>query len=205
MSEEKKENTAQNSEPALTVKKDPLTVHIRNYFNPKGTQLEMLRYRPNKGSYVFGLLALVFLALAFCIFYSSTGLPSDTTNFNLFGSHNPGPWYGIDIVINILMMLFMLFASIEMKSYSLELGYVSLVIGAFQVIRPFLLPLSLANSATVNQKAAMKPVIFTLVLTFYIVSGACSILAGFLSIYRGTALRRYLKTVKPIENEKVRK
>ena len=119
--------------------------------------------------------------------------------FNLFGSNVAGPWLGIDIVLNIVLMLFMFFATIEMKSYSLTLGYASVGIGIFQIIRIFMLPLSLLNVGS------MKPAIFTTMLIMYVLSGTFAILAGFLSVYRGTALRKYLKTVKPIENEKVGK
>jgi hypothetical protein len=93
----------------------------------------------------------------------------------------------------------MFFATIEMKSYSLTLGYASVGIGAFQIVRIFMLPLSLLNVGT------MEPPIFTTMLIMYVLSGTFAILAGFLSVYRGTALRKYLKTVKPIENEKVGK
>lgn len=176
-----------------------LKTKIYNYFLPKGIQLEMLRYRPNKGSYNLSLLAIILLALGFCVFYSSTNLPSSDAGFNLLGSSNAGPWLGVDIIINILIMLFLFFISVRLQSYSLQMGYASIVVGAFQVIRPYLLPLSLTVCGT------MKGVIFTLILVFYTISGAFSIIAGFLSVYRGTALRKYLTTVAPIENEKVGK
>lgn len=186
---------------AKKVKKEkiPFTVKMKNYFNPQGVQLEMLRYRPNKVSYMLGLLAAVFLAIGFCCFYSGTELGAGNDDFSLLGSKAPGPWLGIDIVINILMMLFMLFSAMRMKDYSLQMGYFSIGMGVFQIIRIFLLPLSLMRCGTMNL------IIFFLILGFYIASGVCSVLGGFLSIYRGTALRKYLETVNPIENEKVGK
>ena len=195
---EDKQNLVSEETPVI-VKKDPIIVRIKNYFNPKGVQVEMLRYRPNKGSYFLSLLSIVCFAVAFCVFYSSTDLPTGRESFNLFGSNVAGPWLGIDIVLNIVLMLFMFFATIEMKSYSLTLGYASVGIGIFQIIRIFMLPLSLLNVGS------MKPAIFTTMLIMYVLSGTFAILAGFLSVYRGTALRKYLKTVKPIENEKVGK
>lgn len=195
---EEKQNLVSEETPVI-VKKDPIIVRIKNYFNPKGIQVEMLRYRPNKGSYFLSLLSIVCFAVAFCCFYSTTDLPTGRESFNLFGSNVAGPWLGIDIVLNIVLMLFMFFATIEMKSYSLILGYASVGIGAFQIVRIFMLPLSLLNVGS------MKPAIFTTMLIMYVLSGSFAILAGFLSVYRGTALRKYLKTVKPIENEKVGK
>lgn len=179
--------------------KIPFFKRVKNYFNPQGVQLEMLRYRPNKISYTFGILAAVFFAVGFCCFYSGTELGAGSDNFSLLGSKAPGPWLGIDIVINILMMLFMLFSAMRMKDYSLQMGYFSIGMGVFQIIRIFLLPLSLMRCGT------MDIIIFFLILGFYIASGVCSILGGFLSIYRGTALRKFLETVNPIENEKVGK
>ena len=195
---EEKQNLVSEETPVI-VKKDPIIDRIRNYFHPKGIQVEMLRYRPNKGSYFLSLLSIVCFAVAFCCFYSTTDLPTGRESFNLFGSNVAGPWLGIDIVLNIVLMLFMFFATIEMKSYSLTLGYVSVGLGAFQIVRIFMLPLSLLNVGS------MKPAIFTTMLIMYVLSGTFAILAGFLSVYRGTALRKYLKTVKPIENEKVGK
>lgn len=178
--------------------KKSLSYKILSYFAPKGIQLDMLRYKPNKISYTCGLLAAVFLALGFCVFYSTTGLPS-SEKFSFLGSSNAGPFLGIDIVINILMMLFLFFVSMEIQAYSIVFGGVSIGLGAFQIIRSFLLPLSLRLSG------AMSVAVFTCVLIFYVFSGALSIIGGILSIIRGNALRKYLLTVKPIENEKVGK
>ena len=170
---------------------------IKGYFLPKGVQLDMLRYRPNKMSYMFSLLATVCLCLGFCIFYSGTEIVNTDVEFNLFGSHNPGPWQGVDIVINILSVLFLFLASIRMEFYSRNFGIASIVYGVFAFVRVFLLPLSL------RVQGSMSASVFSWVLAFYFLCGILCIVAGFLSIYRGRALRNYLKTVKPIENEKV--
>ncbi len=185
-------------ETVLNPKKDPLSVRAKNYFNPEGIHLEMLRYRANKTSYKLGLLAAVFLAVGFCAFYSGTELTA-VENFKFFGSSTPGPWLGIDIVINILMLLFMLFSAMRMKDYSVQMGGVSIGLGVFQIVRIFLLPLSLTTIG------CMSGVIFTLLTVFYTISGVCSIFAGILAIKLGHSLIAYLKTVKPIENEKVGK
>lgn len=170
---------------------------IKGYFLPKGVQLDMLRYRPNKLSYIFGLLATVCLCIGFCIFYSGTEIVETEVEFNLFGSKNPGPWQGIDIVINILSVLSLFLASIRMEFYSRNFGIAAIVYGVFAFVRVFLLPLSL------RVQGSMSASVFTWVLVFYFICGILCIVAGFLSIYRGAALRNYLKTVKPIENEKV--
>ena len=170
---------------------------VSDYFFPKGIQLDMLRHRPNKYSYVLGLLAAVFLAIGFCIFYSGTEISTTDKVFHFLGSTNPGPWEGVDIVINILCMLFLFLCAVKMESYSLSLGMVSILIGIFSLLRSYLLPLALLI------QGSMSSGVFVWIVVFYSVSGFFSVLAGFLSIYRGRALRKYLKTVKPIENEKV--
>lgn len=174
-----------------------LKERIRNYFLPKGIQLDMLRYRPNKCSYVLGLMAALLLAVGFCVFYSGTEISTLGKEFSFLGSKNPGPWQGVDIVINILSMLFLFLCAVKMESYSLSLGIASIALGAFALIRSYLLPLALTI------QGSMAKGIFVAIVIFYSVSGFCSILAGFLAIYRGSALRKYLKSVKPIENEKV--
>lgn len=162
-------------------------------------QLEMLRYTPNKHSYKLGLFAAIFLAIGFCVFYSGTELTNGNNGFNLLGSSTAGPWLGVDIIINILMLLFMLFVTIRMKDYSLQMGGVSIGLGAFQIIRIFLLPLSLRLCGDMNVP------VFVILTVCYIISGICSIFGGILSIKNGTLLRAFLKTVAPIENEKVGK
>lgn len=193
-----KNPSTEESVEAKKAKKPSFGTRINNYLMPKDIQLDMLRYRPNKLAYTLGLLAAVLLAVGFCAFYSGTEL-NKVDNFNLLGITKPGPILGIDIVLNIVMMLFMLFAAMEMKNYSLTLGYVSMGIGIFQIIRIFLLPFALTRIGCMNIG------IFITITVFYILSGICSIIAGILSIDRGKALRKYLKTVKPIENEKVGK
>ncbi len=183
---------------AAKPKMDPLSVRAKNYFNPEGIHLEMLRYRPNKTSYMLGLLAAVCLAVGFCSFYSGTEL-TKIADFNMFGSTMPGPWLGVDIVINILMLLFMLFSAMRMKDYSVQMGGVSIGLGVFQIARIFLLPFSLRIID------CMSAPIFIILAVFYSISGICSIFAGILAIKLGHSLIAYLKTVKPIENEKVGK
>lgn len=188
MADEKKKT------PVKPVKKEPV-----NYLKPTGIHLDMMRYRPNKFAYLLSVLAFVSLAIGFCVFYSSTELSTDTSKFNMLGITNPGPLLGIDIVLNIVLMLYMLLTAIRLKNYSVTFGYISIAFGVFQILRIFLLPLSLFNSGD------MKIEIFSTIMSFYMFSGAMSILGGIFTIARGKALRDYLKTVTPIENEKVGK
>lgn len=190
---------AQEESTELKKKKFDLKASIKHFFNPQGIQLEMLRYRVNKPSYNFGLLAVVFLVLGFCIFYSGTNVSKPSDNFFLLGSKNVGPWVGVDILINIVTMLFLFSMSIEMNNYSIRAGWFTVGISIFNILKIFLLPLSLKNADIMTGK------VFTFLMVSYIISGACGIIAGLLAVYRGTALRKFLATQKPIENEKVGK
>ena len=52
---------------------------VKDYFLPKGIQLDRLRYRPNKICYNFGFLACIFLCLAFDFSYSGTVINDNKT------------------------------------------------------------------------------------------------------------------------------
>lgn len=194
-------------------KKEKVVIPGDSYLTPKGIHLDMLRYRPNKLSYLFSILAFVLLALGFCVFYSGTEFPSESQFFNLFGSHKPGPWLGIDIVLNIVLMLIMLLTAIRLKNYSVQFGITSIVIGAFQIIRLFIFPLALLidtiksnyHPATDGTVLGLKVGVFVFMAVCFVLSGLLSIAGGVFTIFRGKALVEYLKTVDPIENDKVGK
>ena len=175
-----------------------IVLKTKNYFLPKGIELDMLRYRPNKLSYTFALWSIILLVVGFCVTYSNTSVLTNT-NFSLFGITNVGLWFMFDILINIVLMLFLFLASVKMRAYSKSHGIFAICYGVFSIVRPFILPLALLRSGI------MSSLIYSLVTAFYIASGFFSIVAGFLAIYRGASLRAYLETVKPIENERVEK
>lgn len=177
--------------PHISLKK-----RIVSYFHPEGIEKDMLRYRSNSISSNLSYLGIALDACAFCVIYSTTKI-SKTDNFTLLGINNSGFWAGFDVLLNIVTLLFLFMASSRMKNYSKGWGIFSIALGAFFVVRPFLYPLSLFNSGILPA----TPYTWSVIL--FICSGACLIIAGFLSIYRGAALRKYLKTVKAIENEKV--
>lgn len=194
-------------------KKEKVVIPGDSYFTPKGIHLDMLRYRPNKLAYLFSILAFGLLALGFCVFYSGTEFPTESPNFNLFGSHQPGPWLGIDIVLNIVIMLIMLLTAIRLKNYSVQFGFTSIVIGAWQIVRLFIFPMALLLD-TINTKyvaaadgtvLGLKVEVFVFMAVCFVISGLLSIAAGLFTIFRGRALVEYLKTVDPIENDKVGK
>lgn len=167
----------------------------KDYFHPEGVQKEILRYRPNSVSFNFGVLGLVFYAFGQAFLYTSSSLRA-IDGFRIMGILiSPGVMAGLDIVINILLMLFLFLSAARMKTYSIRWGVFSVCAGVFQIIRVFvyIMPLRVAD--------LFPTVDFTHCVIGYILSGACLVIGGLLSVYRGTALHNYLKTVKPIEND----
>jgi len=163
--------------------KPTLKSRISSYFKPKGIEIEMLRYRPNKISYNFDLGGIIFIAIGFSLLYSTlkTG--------NMYCS--------IDILYNILLLLFLFMAAEKMKVYSKSWGIFTISAGIFQVIRIFLFPFSSYMDGSIPMSR------YILVMVYYLISAVFLIIAGFISIYRGITLMNYLKTVKPIENEQI--
>lgn len=176
--------------------KSSLKAKIVSFFAPKGIQVEMLRYRPNKISSNFALFAVLLLVLSFCFVYSTCVLLVDSS-FSILGYKNVGFWTTIDILLNIIFLLFMFSASIQMKNYSRKFGIISIVIGAVLIIRPFIYNLQMFTSGCI------KGSIFATSLTLMILSGAFFIIAGIICVLRSTILIKYLSTVENYESEKV--
>ena len=79
---------------------------VVSFFDPKGIEIEMLRYRPNKASYKMTLFGIIAFALAFAIHYSGTSISGSGGSFSFLGSTNLGFWNFFDILLNILLLLF---------------------------------------------------------------------------------------------------
>jgi hypothetical protein len=163
---------------------------LKNFFHPEGIQKEMLRYSGNSVSADLGYLGIIGMAAAFCIMYSTT------TIYNVeLSIGDSGLWVAFDVFFNIILLLALFLTITEMKAYSRPWSYVSIAIGAVEVVRPFIYPLALMNA---NVLAASS---YTVVLILFLVSGIALILGGISSLYRGAALRAYLSTVEYIEGD----
>jgi len=189
--------------------KHPFIKWVKSRLMPQGIELEMLRYRPNKVSYWLSLFGIVCMVVAFSITYSSIKIPL-YSSFNMLGITNAGLATTLDILLNILLMLFLFLGASRMEGYSKLYGIVSLCGGIFELVRPFLYTLSLVNAHSGNEETGfngdqvLATNLFPIILAFYVVSGALLVVAGFVSIYQGITLRKYLATVKPIENERIK-
>lgn len=166
--------------------RQPLKEKIKSFFKPEGIEKEMLRYRPNNISKNITLLALACVIAGFSTIYGYIKTVDWKT--------------GMDIIGGILIMLFSFTASIEMSSYSKKWSYVIFGVAALTIIRIFIYPMQLVipNSKGIQ---VLDNVRFTAVVILYVVAAILYVIAGVLTIYRGAALRAYLKEHKSIENE----
>ena len=164
----------------------------------QNTEIDMLRYRDNKLGTTLGYIAMLCFILAFCILYSTIKVSSNL-DVIIFGFNSSGVWVGIDIFINIIYLLFLFLAITELKVYSRVWGYITIGMGAFQIIRLFFYPLALLQGGSVT------PIGFTWQAVLYTAAGAFLIFAGIVTVILHEILARYLKTVKAIENERLAK
>lgn len=179
-------------------KKRSLKFRIKNFFKPEGIEVEMLRYRPNKISFNCAIIAIACIVVGFCLVYSNSSIRTDT-GFSLFGSTNPGPWIAADILINIVLLIFLFLASVRMQAFSKSFGILSIVLGVFQVVRPFTLYLEMSKTS------CLASGVYPWVMILDIVAGALLIIGGIVSIMRGTILREFLSEHQAIENERLTK
>lgn len=164
----------------------------------KNLQIDMLRYRDNKLATTLGYIGMLCFILAFCFIYSTIKI-SDSDSINLLGITQSGFLCGLDIFINIIMLLFLFLAINQIKVYSKKWAFATIGLGAFQILRAFLYPLSLLNAGILDGG------LFTVVLILYILCGALLIFSGIVTVLLHNTLENYLKTVKAIENERLAK
>jgi hypothetical protein len=167
-------------------KKISFAQKLENYFNPKGVEQEMLRYRTNDLARSLTLLALVLDIVGFSMIYSTITKVIWTT--------------GIDIFVSVFMLLFSFITAEELKDYSKGWSYVSFALAVASVLRIVWYPVSLHNPNDQGVKV-LSDTIFSLVVIFYIISAVLYVIAGMLTLIRAKALSNYLKTHKPMQNE----
>ena len=88
---------------------------IKSYFKPQETQVDMLRYRTHKMGYMLCFLAIICDCVGFAFIYSTI------TAVDVFN--------GLDIIFNILFMLFTFLVAEQVKVYNVKASYAALVLG----------------------------------------------------------------------------
>ncbi len=142
---------------------------------------EILRYTTNKLSFWLVILSIVFNCLAFLDYYGKRTVAPDF-------------FLGLDVVINILVLLACFVSAEEVKAYRKVFGFVSFGLAGVQVLRIFFIPLKY-----------FKPLVacgsFPYLIVLYVLSAVCLILGGLICIYRSNILTGYLNSLKNAENK----
>ena len=153
----------------------------------KFTRIDRMRYTKNKLS-----SALVYAAILFDVIYFINIYASDI-------NYEVGTYYyrlrmGISIVYNLLFMLGAFLCSEGVKNYMRNYSFYLIIIGAFQVVRIFLLPLR-ATQAVVESEELTTMVMgreqFVLVSAYLLISGACCIVAAVIGLVKCAELKNH--------------
>jgi len=94
----------------------------------KALGIDMMHYKANRVSFWLIILTIALNIAMFLIIYTTTGC---TPNLQL----------GIDLLVNVLIMLVCFLAAEKTKRYDKKWGIASIVIGHAQVVRIFWIPL----------------------------------------------------------------
>lgn len=148
---------------------------------------DRLRFTKNKLSASLTYLAIVANALYFVNIYSSD-----------VGTYYYKWLIGVSVLYNLVFMLISFLASEGVKNYNLGYGYTLVLLGAGQIARIFILPLSAHTDVVdvtvgdqVIQQTVMSDGQFILVLSYLIASAALCVIAGAIAIIKTTTLRSY--------------
>lgn len=164
---------------------------------------EIMHYKANKISANLDLLAIVLNALMFLHIYGISACVSDLL-------------LGIDLIINIVFMLFAFLCSENQKKYDINAGYISIGLGLIELARIFFIPFKYHNQyvsetnelyqayldsiagATgevapfVNTAKGLPTGDFTYVVILMAIASAFLIGAGIICILKTNRLRKFL-------------
>ena len=145
---------------------------IKSYFKPQETQVDMLRYRTHKMGYMLCFLAIICDCVGFAFIYSTI------TAVDVFN--------GLDIIFNILFMLFTFLVAEQVKVYNVKASYAALVLGGLEIGHLFWYPTVLFAAGNLSNS------VYVLNVRCMITAGASLIIAGIANLFRGTILHNYL-------------
>lgn len=133
-----------------------------------------MRYQTDKRSSMLCIVAIVFNVIYFLSLYSNNSL-------------NPDFLMGLDVLYNILFMLFAFLTSEKVKAYTKSWSYLAAIGGALQFCRIALMPAHYLKLGTLTQN---KWLILVGALSL---SGICLILAAVSCYTNSSVLEKYLE------------
>ena len=151
-------------------------------------QTDLMRSKPNKVSFLFCVLAIIFNVAMFLIIYQEANCTSDYL-------------LGIDLVINVVFMLAVFLLSEKTKAYKIKAGYVAILMGLIEVGRIFFIPLYYYNKhlsflETESGVVGLSEGQFIWCAALMILSGVCLVLAGIDTIYKSKRLSAHLARIE---------
>lgn len=135
---------------------------------------EILRYTTNKMSFWFVILAIVFNCLAFLDYYGKKGVTPDI-------------FLGLDVIINILVLLACFVTAEEVKAYKEVFAYVAFGLAVVQIARIFFIPLKYSK-VLINSYGTS----YVYIIILYILSAIALVFGGIVCVLRSRILKNYL-------------
>lgn len=142
--------------------------------------VDRMRYQNDKLSYGLCLLGLVANICFFICIYRNNDL---TQNYLI----------GLDILYNILFMLFVFLSAENAKNYRKKWSYVLVIIGILQIVRIFILPKFYAEKGELVGGDYVRSIIYL------IVSGCLLIFGAVVCFIKSSMLLNHLKTLNKQE------
>lgn len=163
---------------------------------------DIMRYKNNSLAATLVYVALVFECLYFIVMYgqicgSRTEMFSDgkTTVYSM--------QTGVSVILNLFILLFSFYASVQLKNYNKKYSYVVWVIAAIQIVRIFIYPLqSYTDTLYSNGKQLFGTGTFLLLVIYLVLSAAAFIGAGVVGFIRTSKLEKFNKSV-PVGSEEL--
>lgn len=148
---------------------------------------DRMRFKTNNLSSSLALLAVVINVLYFvCIYKSDVNQYYYTFNISL------------SILYNLVFMLAAFLSSIGVKNYKLKFAVILIVLGAFQIVRIFGIPLNAFNEKIVVDGAetrVMQEYQFVRTIVYLVSSSALLIASGVIGIVRTKILINYKRQI----------
>lgn len=141
---------------------------------------DIKRYKKNSAASWMVYLSIVFLCLYFLILYAnSVGARDAEFTENVLGTtHVYSYIFGVDVILNLCVLLFGFYTGVKVGGYSKAFCYVSYVLAAIQVARIFIIPLAYLNTYTSAGYTMLETYDFIWLVVMLAASAACFIVGG---------------------------
>lgn len=154
---------------------------------------DIMRYKNNSASFWLCILAIVFNVAMFLIIYKTTNC---TPNVQL----------GIDLMINIIVLLAAFLIAEKTKAYNKKGAYFSIGLGVVEILRIFWIPLfyftkymeylKVEDKGSYSGIVGLDPNGFTWCCILLTAAGVSLIFAGVICLVKGKRLNEHLKNLE---------